>query len=79
MLYWIIVGIIARWLAGKLVHCEGFGLIGDLILGLIGGLVGGSLFGALGELVAQEQILGCERASETQAETHKVDQISQDP
>ncbi|MGA7873115.1 MAG: hypothetical protein WCA22_19680 [Candidatus Binatus sp.] len=53
MLYWIIVGIIARWLAGKLVHCEGFGLIGDLILGLIGGLVGGSLFGALGKLLAQ--------------------------
>ena len=41
MLYWIIVGIIAGWLAGKLVRGEGFGLIGDLLLGLIGGLVGG--------------------------------------
>jgi hypothetical protein len=32
-----------------------------------------------GELLAQEQILGCERASGAQAETHKVDKISQDP
>jgi len=40
MLYWIIVGIIAGWLAGKLVRGEGFGLVGDLVLGLIGGLVG---------------------------------------
>jgi len=48
MLYWIIVGIIAGWLAGKLVRGEGFGLIGDLILGLVGGLVGGWIFGALG-------------------------------
>jgi hypothetical protein len=31
------------------------------------------------ELLAQEQILGCERASGAQAETHKVDNISQDP
>jgi len=32
-----------------------------------------------GELLAQEQILGCERASGAQAETHKVEKISQDP
>jgi hypothetical protein len=32
-----------------------------------------------GELLAQEQILGCERGSGAQAETHKVDKISQDP
>ena len=32
-----------------------------------------------GELLAQEQILGCERASGAQAQTHKVDKISQDP
>ena len=48
MLYWIIVGIIAGWLAGKIVRGAGFGLIGDLVLGLIGGLVGGWIFGALG-------------------------------
>ncbi len=48
MLYWIRVGIIAGWLAGRLVRGAGFGLIGDLILGLIGGLVGGWIFSALG-------------------------------
>ena len=48
MLGAIIIGIIAGWLAGKLVRGEGFGLIGDLILGLIGGLVGGWIFSALG-------------------------------
>jgi uncharacterized membrane protein YeaQ/YmgE (transglycosylase-associated protein family) len=48
MLYWIIVGIVAGWLAGRLVHGAGFGLVGDLILGLIGGLVGGWIFGAPG-------------------------------
>ena len=44
----IIIGIIAGWLAGKLVRGAGFGLIGDCILGLVGGLVGGWIFGALG-------------------------------
>jgi uncharacterized membrane protein YeaQ/YmgE (transglycosylase-associated protein family) len=48
MLYWIIVGIIGGWLAGKLVRGEGFGLVGDLVLGLVGGLVGGWIFGELG-------------------------------
>jgi uncharacterized membrane protein YeaQ/YmgE (transglycosylase-associated protein family) len=48
MLGAIVIGIIAGWLAGKLVRGAGFGLIGDLVLGLIGGLFGGWLFGALG-------------------------------
>ena len=48
MLYWIVVGIIAGFLAGKLVRGKGFGLVGDLVLGLIGGLVGGWIFNALG-------------------------------
>jgi uncharacterized membrane protein YeaQ/YmgE (transglycosylase-associated protein family) len=48
MLYWIIVGIIAGWLAGKIIRGAGYGLIADLVLGLIGGVVGGWIFGALG-------------------------------
>lgn len=43
----IIIGILAGWLAGKLMRGAGFGIIGDLVLGLIGGVVGGWLFGAL--------------------------------
>jgi uncharacterized membrane protein YeaQ/YmgE (transglycosylase-associated protein family) len=45
---WIILGLIAGWLAGKLVRGEGFGCIGDVILGLIGSVVGGWLFTKLG-------------------------------
>jgi len=41
---WIIVGLIAGWLAGLIMKGGGYGLIGDLILGLIGALVGGWLF-----------------------------------
>src|SRR5579863_1389474 len=43
----IIIGILAGWLAGKLMSGGGFGLIGDLVLGLVGGVVGRWLFGAL--------------------------------
>ena len=41
ILSWIVVGLIAGWLAGKVVKGGGFGLIGDIIVGVIGGLLGG--------------------------------------
>jgi len=41
ILSWIVVGLIAGWLAGKVVQGGGFGLIGDIIIGIIGGLMGG--------------------------------------
>ena len=40
ILAWIVVGLIAGWLAG-MVMGSGFGLIGDIIVGVIGGLLGG--------------------------------------
>ena len=42
-LSWIVVGAIAGWLAGHLVKGEGFGCLGDIIVGVVGGLVGGFL------------------------------------
>ena len=48
MLYSIIVGLIAGWLAGQVMKGGGYGIIVDIILGLLGGLIGGWLFGALG-------------------------------
>ena len=39
----IIMGVIAGWLTGKLIKGGGYGLVGDLILGLIGAVVGGWL------------------------------------
>jgi len=44
---WIIVGTIAGWLAGKVMKGRGFGLFGNIIIGVIGALVGGWLAGSL--------------------------------
>ncbi len=41
ILSWIVVGLIAGFLAGVVVKGGGFGLIGDIIVGVIGGLLGG--------------------------------------
>ncbi|MBN2149197.1 MAG: GlsB/YeaQ/YmgE family stress response membrane protein [Anaerolineales bacterium] len=41
ILSWIVVGLIAGWLAGVVMKGGGFGLIGDLVVGVIGGLLGG--------------------------------------
>jgi uncharacterized membrane protein YeaQ/YmgE (transglycosylase-associated protein family) len=48
MLYWIIVGLIAGWLTGQVMRGGGYGVIVDIILGMLGGIVGGWVFGALG-------------------------------
>ncbi len=43
LLAWIVVGLIAGWLAGVIVKGGGYGIIGDIILGIVGALVGGFL------------------------------------
>jgi uncharacterized membrane protein YeaQ/YmgE (transglycosylase-associated protein family) len=43
ILSWIVVGLIAGWLAGLIVKGGGFGCVGDIIVGVIGGLLGGWL------------------------------------
>ena len=48
LLAWIIVGLIAGWLASVLVRGSGMGLIGDLVVGIIGAIVGGWLLSAFG-------------------------------
>lgn len=45
---WIISGIIAGWLTGLVVRRRGFGIKGDLIVGLLGGLVAGALLSFIG-------------------------------
>jgi uncharacterized membrane protein YeaQ/YmgE (transglycosylase-associated protein family) len=47
-LIWIISGVLAGWLAGLLIKGRGFGLIGDLIIGLLGWFIGGWLAGLFG-------------------------------
>lgn len=41
ILSWIIVGLIAGWLAGLVMRGGGYGVIGDIIVGVVGGLLGG--------------------------------------
>jgi len=41
ILSWIVVGLLAGWLAGMVMKGGGFGLIGDIVVGVIGGLLGG--------------------------------------
>jgi len=48
IILFIVIGIVAGWLAGKIMKGSGFGLIGDLIVGVIGAFLGGWLFGVLG-------------------------------
>ena len=43
ILAWIVVGLIAGWLAGQVMRGGGYGLIGDIIVGVVGGLLGGWL------------------------------------
>jgi uncharacterized membrane protein YeaQ/YmgE (transglycosylase-associated protein family) len=48
LLWWILVGLVAGWLAGKIARGKGFGCIGDVVLGLIGSVIGGWIFTKLG-------------------------------
>ncbi len=44
---WIVLGLIAGWLAGMIMRGSGYGLIGDMVLGILGAIVGGWLTGAV--------------------------------
>jgi len=48
LLWFLIIGIAAGWLAGQLMKGGGYGLVGDLVIGVIGAILGGWLLGALG-------------------------------
>lgn len=52
ILSWIIVGLIAGWLAGEVMRGSGFGLLGDIIIGIVGALLGGFLATALFHVAA---------------------------
>lgn len=45
---WLIIGLIAGWLAGKIARGRGFGCITDIILGIVGSFIGGWVFVKLG-------------------------------
>lgn len=47
LLTWIIIGAITGWLAGLLIKGSGYGLIGNIVIGIIGALAGGSIASTL--------------------------------
>ena len=48
IIWWIIVGLIAGFITGKLMKGSGFGAVGDIIVGVIGAVIGGFLMQHLG-------------------------------
>ncbi|MGH7934695.1 MAG: GlsB/YeaQ/YmgE family stress response membrane protein [Candidatus Binataceae bacterium] len=54
----IIIGLIAGWIAGKLIRGHGYGIIADIVLGLVGAVIGSALFRAVGIAPAIEPYRG---------------------
>jgi len=48
LVWLLVVGLVAGWLAGKIMRGGGFGLVGDIVVGILGAIVGGWIFGMLG-------------------------------
>ncbi|MCU0953849.1 MAG: GlsB/YeaQ/YmgE family stress response membrane protein [Hyphomicrobium sp.] len=51
LIIWLVIGAIAGWLAGQIMKGGGFGLIGDIVVGIIGAVVGGWLLPRLGVFI----------------------------
>lgn len=47
LIYFLLIGLVAGWLAGKVMKGSGYGLIGDLVIGVVGAFLGGWVFGLL--------------------------------
>jgi uncharacterized membrane protein YeaQ/YmgE (transglycosylase-associated protein family) len=47
LIVFLVIGLIAGWLAGQIMKGGGYGIVGDLIVGIIGAVIGGWLWGAL--------------------------------
>jgi uncharacterized membrane protein YeaQ/YmgE (transglycosylase-associated protein family) len=56
LIVFLVIGIVAGWLAGKIMKGGGFGLVGDLVVGVVGAFLGGWVFGLLG--IAAYGLLG---------------------
>lgn len=48
IIWWIIVGLIAGWITGKIMKGSGYGAIGDIVVGIIGAIIGGFIMRAFG-------------------------------
>jgi uncharacterized membrane protein YeaQ/YmgE (transglycosylase-associated protein family) len=48
LIWFLLIGLIAGWLAGKIMRGAGYGVIGDLVVGVVGAMIGGHVLGLLG-------------------------------
>lgn len=48
IIIWLLIGLIAGWLAGELTKGSGFGVLGNIIIGIVGAVLGGVILGAVG-------------------------------
>ena len=56
LIIWLVVGAIAGWLAGMVVKGGGYGLIGDIVVGILGGLFAGWLLPQVGVVIGSGMI-----------------------
>lgn len=56
LIWWIVVGLIAGWAAGKIMKGGGYGVAMDIVLGIVGAVVGGWLAGLIG--IHSEGLIG---------------------
>jgi uncharacterized membrane protein YeaQ/YmgE (transglycosylase-associated protein family) len=47
-IWFLLIGAIAGWLAGQITRGRGFGLLGDIVIGIVGAMVGGFVFSLIG-------------------------------
>jgi uncharacterized membrane protein YeaQ/YmgE (transglycosylase-associated protein family) len=55
-IWMILIGMIAGWFAGQFMNGKGFGVVGDIITGMVGALMGGLLFERIGILAGSSLI-----------------------
>ena len=48
LIWFLLIGLIAGWLAGQIMRGDGFGIVGDIIVGILGAFIGGYIFSAFG-------------------------------
>lgn len=58
LISFLLVGLVAGWLAGKLSNGGGFGVLGNIAIGIVGAFIGGSLFQTLGIAAGRGMIGG---------------------
>ena len=56
IILFLLIGLVAGWLAGKIMKGKGFGLVGNLVVGVVGAFIGGFVFNAL-DLILPLQVL----------------------